>query len=236
MNFPKIVSLSCIPFLFACGGGADTGTSGGGSSGGGGTVPPQLVNPLGLTASDTAGMWDFRRTVDAEFDSLNTSAPISAAPGPRAIYEGQMLARKGTGQEFMGGDFVIDIDFTSGTGTGFIDNMDISGTDTTNRFLESANPNQLNVAIDTISGATISGTVSGTVSELSTSSVVVPGTFNPDSYSVSATLDGRIVDDQSTGGVLTGLAATIDGTVTSAVAGTETLQGVMAGPLSVNSP
>ena len=246
MNLSKVVSIACLTLLAACGGGTDTtggstggGGTGGGSTGGGGTgggssVPPQLVSPLSLTSSDLSGMWPWHRLTLTDFETLNASPPITVYPGPRAVYEGEMLARKGAGEEFMGGYFLVDMDFSNGTGLGFIESMDISGNDTSNRLLETFNV--LDVRITDIDGATFVGTVNGTVSEQSTSSVVVPGTLNPDAYTVNAALEGRIVDDQLVGGVVTGIAATLDGTVTSARAGTETLKGVAAAQLGANSP
>ncbi len=211
----RLISVCSVTCLVACGGGDTSnstttlpGTPGGSSLFAAAELP---------ATSELNGLFSWTRDTRTLFNDANQRA-LMAPTVASGYYEGSMLARKGSASEFIHGDIGITFDFTTGSGTGEVSAMSISGNDTQDRQISIFET--LNVLVTDINGAQFTGAISGTAAE---DTAVVNPIF--DSYTVTADLDGRFV----TGGVFDGMVGTVDGIVISTIGGTQSLEGVFVG-------
>lgn len=201
----------CTVLLSACGGEGTVKT--------GAPLPSQSERfpaTVLLTTSQTAGLFQWRRSTKGLFDTLNTAPTMTAIPAVIADYEGQMLAQIGTQEAYLGGDIIVRLDFNSGNGFGSVNNLDISGREathpdlsgnlTTNRQLSSFD--SLDVTLTSVTPTTVTGTITGSADD----SFLF--TSNVETHVVDATLDGSLVQDPTNNNILTAFVGSVAGTIT----------------------
>lgn len=184
------------------------------STGGGSEV---YSGALEIQSSEFAGAGNSVRSAYELFEDTNQLSTDTVLLST-ATYSGEFVSRIGTDETFIDGSMNVDLDFTRGTGSGTLTNLEITGADTLNRRL--SNTGSFTVDVPSLSSTGFTGTVSGSVSD-----DPAQVTSAVDTYTMSGTLDGTFVSDSSQDAMV----GVMGGTISSTGFGTQPLDGVFAG-------
>lgn len=190
---------------------------------GGGGV--QIADSLNLTASEATPFNNFMFSFDTfnAADEATTANLIDSQISGVARYTGNMLARTGTGSEFLRGDVRLLVGFQAGTFTGRVNGLQFAGADSAGRATI-PDLDSLDMTEVSFNNSKITALLSGTFDEGGFLSLSAP----VDQHTVDATVELTFVDANSGDGG-TEYVGSIDGTITSANDGTRTLVGLSTG-------
>lgn len=226
----SLAASAMLLVLAACGGGSSTGGDAvpdtappGGSTPPAGSTPPDtgpsgsllFPNALAPTQDERAEMFSWARDTVPLFEAANALPAVLPPPGS-ANFDGNMLARMGSGEEFIHGTLDLTVNFDTGNGNGTLGFMAVSGADTVNRQLDQLS--SYDVVLTGATDQTFGGTITGTVDDADFLNIVP----DDDSFTLDTTIDGRFVGTQS----VPSMVGTVTGTVTSN-AGTRPLDGII---------
>jgi len=157
------IAISFVVLVFlgvlASGGGADKITKDL-SQGAGGLI---FSDALRLDGTQLSGVHVTAASIQAEFNDLNTRPTMTPRSGA-VTYNGSLLARIGTGEHYLSGSFSVVLDMVSGTGRGRVGAILMSGADVAKPGLQDLTT-YLDINITSISGSSMTGTITGEFSD-----------------------------------------------------------------------